>query len=216
MVGKETTVPGGPLATLVTIVATLRVLQPAVKSRIETALKECAEQARTEVLLRRFGGKSPTPEDCREVVATDSNGEPVTRAMQLGEEMHRLALQCTQDKLSKVRPGGFSLEPRYRYDRVRRTTTYVSPAEERALKSQGRWSELRGTIVPDVVLHDGNPLHAQGIYDFKFPCSPSNYEPGWRDYPDGHPYEGESQRDVYKKILGKDPARVTPWLGIIR
>lgn len=216
MVGKETTVPGGALTTLASIVATLRVLQPEMKSRIETALKECAEQARTEVLLRSFGGRSPTPADCGAVVATDSNGEPITRAMQLGEEMHRSALQCTQEKLSKLRPGGFSLEPRYRYDRVRRTITYVSPAEERALKSQGRWNELRGTIVPDIVLHDGNPLHVQDIYDFKFPCSPSRYSLGWRTYPEGHPYAGLSQEEIYGDALGTPPARVTPWLGVIR
>ncbi len=37
-------------------------------------------------------------------------GKPVTRAMQLGTEKHRLAIQCTKEKLDALIPGHFSLE----------------------------------------------------------------------------------------------------------
>jgi hypothetical protein len=205
-----------PLATAVaTIDATLRVLDAAMRARIEEALVECADTARSEVLLRRLGGKSPTPEECLEQVEVNERGEPVTRAMKLGEEMHEVTRQCAEKKLSALRPGGFSLEQRYRYNRDTGQISLVSRAEVEALLRQGLGRELLGTLQPDVVIHAGDPLRAQVVYDFKFPCVNSDSIPRWRTYPQGHPYERLSQRAVYEKALGAEARLVVPRLGVI-
>ena len=140
----------------------------------------------------------------------------MTRAMRFGEEMHRVALRCAKEKLEKLRPGGFGLELRYRYDPKTGRLTLVSPAEEQLLLRQGRGSELRGTLVPDVVLHDGNPLNVEDVYDFKFPCVNTDTAPPWREYSEGHPDEGSSQGKMYGEALQVKPARVVPRLGVIR
>jgi hypothetical protein len=184
--------------------------------RIEQALGECANLAHAEVILRLMKGRKPTPEECREQVGKNAQGEPITRAMQLGEEMHRVALKCAQERLTKLRPGGFSIEPRYRYDLHTKKTTLVSSEEATALLSRGRGSELRGTLVPDVVIHAGNPLRAEEVYDFKFPCVDPESRPPWRRYPPGHPHQDLSQGAVYKDALGREPRRVVPGDGIIR
>ena len=90
--------------------------------------------------------------------------------MRLGTEMHEVARQCAEEELNKLRPGGFSLEQRYRYDSRTGRKKLVSTAEEQALKDSGNQGELRGTVKPDVVIHSGDPLDVQAIYDFKFPC----------------------------------------------
>ncbi|XXF78436.1 hypothetical protein P2318_01385 [Myxococcaceae bacterium GXIMD 01537] len=187
---------------------------------MEQALKECAEWARSEVLLRRMEGRSPTPEECREAVGTNSRGEVVTRAMQLGEEMHQHASECAGRRLEEVLPGRFSLEQRFRYNPQTRGATPISSDEVAALLKRGAGHELLGTIKPDVVLHLGNPVHAQAIYDFKFPCV--NMEDGevarWRRYPRGHPYERRTQKEVYEQLLGVASAqirRVIPRWGVL-
>ena len=68
----------------------------------------------------------------------------------------------------------------------------------------------------DVVLHDGNPLNVEDVYDFKFPCVNTATAPPWRVYPDGHPYEKLSQGEMYEEALQVEPARVVPRLGVIR
>ena len=118
--------------------------------------------------------------------------------------------------MNKLRPLGFSIEPRYRYDPESGQSTPVSPELEQALLRQGLGSELRGTLVPDVVLHTGNPARVQGVYDFKFPCVNIDAIPEWRTYPDGHPYQRQSQGEIYQKSLRATPARVVPRLGVIR
>ena len=45
----------------------------------------------------RMQGRNPTPKECLEKVGQGKLGEPITRAMQLGSEMHKLALQCARD-----------------------------------------------------------------------------------------------------------------------
>jgi hypothetical protein len=84
--------------------------------RINEALAECADAARSEVMFKHFKGRGPTPEECNEEVGRDTRGEPITRAMQLGVEQHRVALKCAEERLSELKPGGFSLSPRYRYE----------------------------------------------------------------------------------------------------
>jgi Protein of unknown function (DUF3396) len=128
----------------------------------------------------------------------------VTRAMQLGREKHALALQCTGEKLDALIPGRFSLEQRYRYDPQTGQKQLISPEETQTLRQHGCGDELEGTIVPDVVIHPGNPLEVLAVYDFKFPCPISN-RPRWRSYPKGHPKAGSTQGDVYLEFLGVEP-----------
>jgi hypothetical protein len=213
--------PGQPVAphpvaaAAMTASATLRVLDAATRALVEKALKECADEARSVVLLRHkqdFKGASPTEEECRNQVV-DVQGRRVTRAMQLGTEMHEVALSCAEEQLSKLRPGGFSREPRYRYDGGR--TTWLSPAEEASLRAQRRYSELEGSLSPDIVLHWGDPLQVQAVYDFKFPCVNIDKVPPWGEYPEGHPHQDFNQGQLYQRALGPVPARVVPRLGVI-
>ena len=92
----------------------------------------------------------------------------------------------------------------------------MSPEEEEDLLRRGLWSELLGTLVPDVVLHAGNPARIQDVYDFKFPCVDLEKDPSWGKYPIGHPYQNEFQGAIYKEALGAEPARITPRKGVIR
>jgi hypothetical protein len=193
----------------------LRVLEATEKTLVEQVLTECADMARSDILLRRLGDRSPTPAECNEVVERDSRGAPVTRAMLLGREMHQEALQCTEEKLGEVLPDRFSLEPCYRYDAQTGRTTLISSGEKQALLRQGRSCELVGTISPDVVIHTGNPLEAQAVYDFKFPCVNSDRTPQWNTYPPGHPHAGRQQGTVYRDALNTNVSRVVPRLGVI-
>jgi len=187
-------------------------LDTVIEKKVEDVLKECADLARSDVLIRRFGGRSPTPEECREKVTVPGR-EDVTRAMLLGQEMHRVAFKCVEEKLGKVLPGRFSLEQRYRYDQATKTATALRPEDVEALKRAGRWSELIGTIVPDVVIHKGDPRYVQAVYDFKFRCVNTDAMPEWTDYEDG-PYRGKSQGKVYQEALGPVPHLVAPRLGV--
>jgi hypothetical protein len=131
--------------------AVVRALEKPVADLIEKALAECADLARSEVLLRHrsdFAGPSPTREECKQQVK-DATGRRVTRAMQLGMEMHQVALKCAEEKLARLRPGGFSLEPRYRYDRKSGETQLVSEEAAQALRESGNGGELQGTLVPE-------------------------------------------------------------------
>ena len=135
--GEETVVPtalrGG--AEVAAVAATLRVLTPEKQPSIEQALVKCVEWAHGEVNLRRFGGKSPSREQCQEELpGTDPCGNKVTRAMQLGTEKHALARQCVEQELNALIPGRFSLDQRYRYDPRTGQKQLVSPEEARALR----------------------------------------------------------------------------------
>jgi len=85
----------------------------------------------------------------------------------------------------------------------------VSPKQHQESMRKNQGKDMKGTLVPDVVIHaQGNPLKTQFVYDFKFPCLISN-RPTWTVYKEG-PYRDQTQGTVYKKIFG--PAlRVTPW-----
>jgi hypothetical protein len=191
-------------------------LDPELQERIEEALAECADLARSEVMLKHFGGRRPTAQECNEQVSQDSRGEPISRAMQLGVEQHRVVLQCTEERLKELKPGGFSLLPRYRYDPATDKAEYIPRETVKELLSQGRSAELRGTLEPDVVIHAGSPHQVQAVADFKFPCVNTDTWSPWREYPKGHRFEGRSQRDLYKRALKVDPARVQPHLGVKR
>ncbi|NOK34375.1 hypothetical protein HMI49_14320 [Corallococcus exercitus] len=191
----------------------LRVMDAAAEARLRELLTKCATQADLEVNLRTFDGRTPTEQQCQEQVGTDAKGKPITRAMQLGQEKHVAAFQCVQARLSIERPGGFSLEQRYRYDRETGVLELITASEEQALLRSGRTSQLRGTLVPDVVIHSGDPLRAEGVYDFKFPC-PTGGRANWYKYPEGHPFAGLRQGDVYESALKTGVFRVVPILGV--
>jgi hypothetical protein len=201
------------------IAAAGKVIQVAIdallEARILEALSQCADDARSEILLKYFGGRGPTHAQCSEVVGMNDKGEPITRAMQLGIEQHQLALKCAQEKLDELKPGGFSISPRYHVDPSTGKVRYLSEAQVKELLNAGRSAELRGSIEPDIVIHAGNPLHVQAVIDFKFPCV-NGGEPPWRRYPKGHAHHPRNQGEVYQEVLGVEPKRILPRLGVMR
>ena len=182
--------------------------------RIEEALEECVDMARAEVMLKYFKGKGPTHEECNEEVGRDSRGEPITRAMQLGVEQHRVALQCAEEKLRELKTGGFSLSPRYRYDSATGRTEFIPRETVKELLKQGRSAELKGTLEPDIVIHAGAPHQVQAVYDFKFPCVNTDQWSSWRKYPAGRADRVVDQGDLYELALKVKPRMVQPHLGV--
>lgn len=202
----------------VALASVQRALDEVTQTRVVKALKECATEAQLEVLMRRMAGRKPTPEECREVVERNARGESVTRAMKLGDEMHQFARACAEERLGEIIPGRFSLEQRYRYDRQTGRTTLVTREEEASLLRRGLSRELLGTLKPDVVIHLGNPLHAQAAYDFKFPCANVSNPPDWREYPRGHPHEFLTQKKLYREALNlseQSIQRISPHWGAL-
>jgi hypothetical protein len=191
-------------------------LDKELQARIDKELSECATGARLEVMSRHFKDRGPTQEECAERVGTDSQGRPVTRAMQLGVEQHEVALRCAEARLKKVKPGGFSLSPRYRVDPQTGRAQYIPREVVEELLRQGRGAELRGTIEPDIVIHEGQPQRVQDVYDFKFPCVNTDEPSPWRRYPKGSPHADLNQGQVYEKAFGEIPARVQPHVGVQR
>jgi hypothetical protein len=198
--------------------AVVRALEDLDKELIEAALVECADLARSEVLLRHrqdFAGQSPSREECNQQVK-DAAGRLIRRAMQLGTEMHQVARKCAEERLGQLRPGEFSLEPHYRYDSRSEQTKHIPEQDVAALRESGNGGELLGTLVPDVVIHDGNPLHVQAVYDFKFPCFHLDGMPRWDTYPPGHPHQNLDQGRLYRTALRAPAARVAPRIGVQR
>jgi hypothetical protein len=196
----------------------VRALEDPVRDLIDATLAECADLARSEVLLRHrqdFAAQSPTREECNQQVR-DATGRRVSRAMQLGTEMHQEAFKCVKARLGRLRPRGFSLEPHYRYDSKSGRTTHIPEEDVAALRESGNQGELLGTLAPDVVIHAGNPLHVHDVYDFKFPCSHLDGMPKWDTYPPGHPHQDIDQGRLYRTALRIGAARVAPRLGVQR
>ena len=196
-----------------TIASAQYIIEAEVLARIDRALAECADEARSDVLLKHLEGRSPTQEECAEILFTEPGGQKVTRAMWFGEKMHQVALPCAEEKLNRFLSGRFSIEPRYRPNPKTRRPEWISPEEVKTLLRQGRGQELKGTIVPDVVIHMGNPVLVQQIFDFKFPCMNIDFYTPWRRYPQGQTHEGRYQHHVYEQLLGTRARRVQPRLG---
>ncbi|ADO67856.1 conserved uncharacterized protein [Stigmatella aurantiaca DW4/3-1] len=193
-----------------------RHLDDELRRHIEKSLSECADEARSQAMLQHFKTRGPTQQECEEEIGKDSQGRTITRAMQLGLEQHKIAMDCTARILDKLSPGGFSIQPRYRYDPQTRTTEYLPDEVVKKLLKQGRGTELRGTLEPDIVIHEADARRVQAVYDYKFPCVSTDKRSRWREYPDGHPYEGRHQGSMYKQALGVDPAMVQPRIGVFR
>lgn len=214
--------PGIGVSSIATAVIGAAVIKPShsldaeMQASIDKALAECATQARLEVMAKYFQNRGPTRGECAEEVGTDSQGRSVTRAMQLGVEQHQVALRCAEEKLKKLKPGGFSISPRYRVDPETKRGEYIAPEVVEALLRQGRGAELRGTIEPDIVIHEGQPQRVQDVYDFKFPCVNTDQPSRWREYPKESPHAGANQGDLYRDALGGTPARVQPHIGVYR
>jgi hypothetical protein len=132
--------------------------------------------------------------------------------------MHDEAQRCAAEALTKLKPGGFLTNPRYR--RVPKEpsknnpdptnaedwhTEWIDPREEAVLS----WAEKLGTIVPDIVIHAGYPLLVQAVFDFKFACKEGSRNP-WGRYPAGHPYQKRAQNDIYKEFLKVPPEPIGP------
>jgi hypothetical protein len=64
---------------------------------------------------REFESLSPNASECNQP-AKNASRKGVTWAMQLDIDMHEVARQCAEERLTQLRPGGFSLEQRYRID----------------------------------------------------------------------------------------------------
>jgi hypothetical protein len=201
--GRE--VATGPLQTVGTVagtvVAATRVLDDDTKLAIQREMELCADQARTNVLLQHrgtFQGPIPNKSECTQMTV-DAQGRSVTWAIRLGLEMHEAALKCAEARLNG-RHLRFSLKPRYRFNRATKEKSLITPEEKAALLRKGG-EELKGTLEPDVVIHTGDPLQVQAVYDFKFSCVNFDQNPKWRRYPPGHRYAGESQGSIYEEAF---------------
>ncbi len=186
-------------------------IEASLYKRITETLVQCADDARSAIMLQHFGNRGPTREECNEQVLY--HGQRISRARQLGIEQHAWALDCAQQRLKVLIPGRFSLSPRYRVDPKTKRAQYLSREQVEALLNAGRGAELRGSIEPDVVIHAGSPHQIQAIFDFKFPCV-NGGEPQWGEYSEGHPYQDLNQGRVYEQVLGVKPLRVIPRWGI--
>ncbi|RKH69940.1 hypothetical protein D7X96_13145 [Corallococcus interemptor] len=215
-IGPESVLPGIRAAEVAVVAAGAgAMLDEDAKRSVEFVLKECAEQARSQVLLRYHEGKSPTREQCKEQVR-NAQGEFVSRAIWLGDQMHAVALGCVEQKHDSMMPGRFSIEPTYRFDRRTGISTLLSKEEVQLLKQPRFRHELKGTLTPDVVIHTGHPTQALGVYDFKFPCTNIDRPPPWRE-PEGAPRGSPSQKELYMEALQLNASRVLrviPRLGI--
>ncbi|SEN01687.1 hypothetical protein SAMN05444354_12861 [Stigmatella aurantiaca] len=194
------------------IAAALKTLNPEETLELHQLLHECAKWADDEVNQRRLAGQRPTHQQCQELIQ-DAHGKQAARAVVFGIEKHEAALQCAQEKLGKFRPGGFSLQQRYGYDRESKRIWLISEAQAQKLIRQNQGKALRGTLVPDVVIHTGNALQILAVYDFKFPCPGSNTA-RWNVYPQGHAYEYSDQGNIYRHAFGVTPLRASPVWGI--
>ncbi|MBN8233141.1 hypothetical protein JYK02_37070 [Corallococcus macrosporus] len=214
-IGPESVLPGVRAAEVAVVVAGARaMLDEDAKRSVESVLKECADLARSQVLLRYHEGKFPTPAQCKEQVY-NAQSESVSRAIWLGSQMHAVALECVEQKFDSMMPGRFSIEPTYRFDRRTGTSTLISKEEVQLLKQPRFRHELKGTLTPDFVIHTGDPLQVSVVYDFKFPCTNVSEPPDWRS--GGSSLSGPTQKESYMQAfrLGtRQVLRVVPRLGI--
>jgi hypothetical protein len=178
------------------------------EEKLDQLMTECAQHAEQTINRRSLGGRRLTAEQCNEKVGKDEDGNPVTRAMALGQEKHAEAFACIKAKLETLVPGHFLIEQRYRYDKARGRVKPMSKQEVERLVKEGRKAELTGTVEPDVVIHSGDPARARFVYDFKFPCTATR-DAKWSAYKRG-PYKDRTQESIYWDAFGARPALVSP------
>ncbi len=201
-----------------TLAAVVRLLEAAEVARVEQVLKDCANEASAKVNEQWLGkDQRPTRQLCRETYETDARGNKVTWAMHLGREKHRVALECVQRELGQTLADHVSLQPQYRYYRATRELELLDPVQVTAWLRDGLYGMLLGTLIPDVVVHAaGNPLRAQAVFDFKFPC-PSSNPATWNSFPENHPYYQLDQGQLYQEAFNlKEAIRIAPGYGALR
>ncbi|RUO90891.1 hypothetical protein D7Y11_22900 [Corallococcus sp. AB018] len=218
--GPESVMPVPRAAQVATLMAGAKLaLDAEAKQAVESVLKQCAEDARSEVMLRYQDGKDPTVEQCNELVR-NARGETVSRAIWLGEQMHAVALACASEGLEAVISGRFSIEPTYRPAQRTGTFTPLSNEEVELLKQPRFLYELKGTLSPDIVIHSGDPIRVSAVYDFKFFCSNAAMKsaPEWRPLSNRASPNGPTQKDSYMKAFNlgtRQVLRVIPRWGVL-
>ncbi|NNB95399.1 hypothetical protein HI113_15985 [Corallococcus exiguus] len=219
--GPESVMPVPRAAQVATMMAGAKLaLDAEAKQAVESVLKKCADDARSEVMRRYHDGKDPTVEQCNELVR-NVRGETVSRAIWLGDQMHAVALACAREGLEALIPGRFSLEPTYRLEQRTGTFTPLSNEEVELLKQPRFLYELKGTLSPDVVIHTGDPIRVRAIYDFKFFCSntATTRAPGWRPLSKNPSPTEPTQKNTYMDAFNLGPGqvlRVIPRWGILQ
>ncbi|NRD64718.1 hypothetical protein HRD49_23470 [Corallococcus exiguus] len=218
--GPESVMPVPRAAQVATLMAGAKLaLDAEAKQAVESVLKKCAEDARSEVMLRYHDGKDPTVEQCNELVR-NARGETVSRAIWLGEQMHAVALACAAEGLEAVIPGRFSLEPTYRFNPRDNTLTPLGDEEVELLRQPRFLYELKGTLSPDVVIHTGDSIRVSAVYDFKFFCSnaATSRAPGWRPLSKNPSPTEPTQKNTYMDAFNLAPGqvlRVIPRWGVL-
>ncbi len=189
--------------------------------RIERILTECSQQAEASV-NELVLGQAPTVEDCRKVLGKDAQGQEDTQARKLGRQKHTVARLCVQQALEEEENVDLRnhvlLEPVYRVGATPGPRELIAPRQVEQWRAEAP-GKLRGTLVPDVVVHaSGQPLNLHALYDFKFPC-PGDKDAQWGFYPHKSPYPNRGQGEVYREyLLGQQgrPFLVHPRQGIVR
>jgi hypothetical protein len=173
-------------------------LDEAQRTKAEEILAECASAANFKVNEELFGeGKSLPESECLKK-PTVENPTAETWGQHLGNLKHTAAFLCVQDRLAKEFPDNFSIEPRYRQDKMTKEVMLTD--------------RKRDSLRPDVVLHfTRNATRIQCIYDFKFPCVRADRI---------DPLKGLGVKEQLKAYFDLErscmPAIVTPAHGVYR
>lgn len=184
-------------------------LAPTLKADIQEALVRCAEKARSEVMTRYFGNRRPTQKECNEVIGEDG----LTRAQKMGNDYEEAALECIRNDLPLLKRLGehghaLSIKPTYRRSPSTGKVEHIPNTMVGALLRNKQYEQLRGSIVPDVVVHrQGLPNRVQAVYDFKFSCTGNRGI--WRMYDKG-PHTNRTQGEVYRELLRVQPEIIDP------
>ncbi len=199
------------LHALRTATATLRLLEAAEIRHVEQVLVQCARDAH--LTINEELGYSPTEAQCQEVVRREGNTD-ITRSMDLGRKKHARALECARKQFEVSYRDNVSIEPLYLKDSRTGRWRWVDPLLVAQWLSDGLFHLLRGSLVPDVVIHAaGDPLKIQRIYDLKFPC-PVGKPPSWSSYAAGPLSSKREQEKLYEELAGTEPSLIHPLYGV--
>jgi hypothetical protein len=213
--GEEAILPwlARALNALRTVAATLRLLDGAQVQRVEQVLLQCTKEAHLSVNDKELG-THPTEAQCKEVIRREGNTD-ITRAMDLGAKKHARALECARKQLEVLFPDNVSIEPLYQKDLPTGHWRWVDPRQVAQWLSNELFHLLRGSLVPDVVIHAaGDPNKVQRVYDLKFPC-PAEKFGSWNSYRWGHPHHPRDQKQLYAELGGQEqPVIIHPVYGV--
>jgi hypothetical protein len=164
-------------------------------------------------MSRYFGNRRPTQKECNEKIGKDG----LTRAQKMGNDYEEAALACVRNDPPLLRRLGenghaLSLKPTYRRNPSTGNVEHIPDTMVETLLRNKQYEQLRGSIVPDVVVHrQGLPNRVQAVYDFKFSCMGKPAE--WRRYDKG-PHQDSDQGKVYEELLGVHPQIIEPPSGV--